>query len=100
MESLELTPSDHIVFTTFDDAEGLLVDLNTKQYFRLNQTGMFVWGRLEKGRRPADIAGSMRAFVTALSESARLSTCPTCFRASCKTHRMPPACPGEIHARS
>ena len=59
MDSLELMTSQHVVFTAFDDGEGVLVDLNSKQYFRLNQTAMFVWSGIEKGKRPAEIAGEM-----------------------------------------
>jgi hypothetical protein len=61
MESVELVPYDHVVFTEFEGGEGVLVDLDTKKYFQLNETAMFVWRRLEKGLGVADIAGELAA---------------------------------------
>lgn len=43
-------PYDHIVSTEFDDGDGVLVDLETKSYYQLNQTAMLVWLGLEKGQ--------------------------------------------------
>jgi hypothetical protein len=59
MNSAELIPYEHIVFTEFDGGEGVLVDLNTKKYFQLNETAMFVWRRLEKGQGIDEIVGEM-----------------------------------------
>ena len=42
-------PCDHIVFTEFDDSEGILVDLNTRKYYQLNETAMLIWKGLEQG---------------------------------------------------
>jgi coenzyme PQQ synthesis protein D (PqqD) len=50
------TPFEHIVFTEFDGAEGILVDLNTKKYYQLNETAMLIWKSLEKGLTPSAIA--------------------------------------------
>ncbi|HEY0077944.1 MAG TPA: PqqD family protein [Pyrinomonadaceae bacterium] len=44
------TPPDHIISTELDDGEGVLVDLNSKRYYQLNETAMFIWKRLEKGQ--------------------------------------------------
>ena len=49
-------PYDHIVFTEFDDSEGILVDLNTKKYYQLNETAMLIWKGLEQGLGPREIA--------------------------------------------
>ncbi|MDT7604118.1 MAG: hypothetical protein QOF61_2115 [Acidobacteriota bacterium] len=53
MSSNLLVPHDHIVFSELDDKEGVLVDLNAKRYYTLNETAIFVWRLLEK-RLPAD----------------------------------------------
>lgn len=53
------TPFDHIVFTEFDDAEGMLVDLNTKKYYQLNETAMAIWKGLEKGLTAKEIANQL-----------------------------------------
>lgn len=44
-------PNQHVVFTDFDGVEGILVDLNTKKYYQLNETAMLIWKALEK-RQP------------------------------------------------
>lgn len=59
MDCLEQKPCPYVVSTAFDDGEGVLVNLNTKQYFRLNQTAMFVWHRIQKGQHAGDIASDM-----------------------------------------
>ena len=61
MDSSESIPFEHVVFTEFDGGEGVLVDLNTKKYFQLNETAMFVWRRLEKGKGVGEIVGEMTA---------------------------------------
>lgn len=49
-------PYEHIVFTEFDDSEGILVDLNTKKYYQLNETAMLIWKGLEQGLGTREIA--------------------------------------------
>jgi hypothetical protein len=55
MESSVTIPSEQIVFTDFDGNEGLLVDLNTKKYYQLNETAMLIWKALEKKRSLEEI---------------------------------------------
>jgi hypothetical protein len=54
-------PYDHIVFTEFDGTEGILVDLDTKKYYQLNETAMLIWKGLEKGLTPTEIATEIAA---------------------------------------
>jgi hypothetical protein len=49
------------VVTDFDGGEGILVDLNTKKYFQLNETAMLVWKGLEQGKTVAEIATDFTA---------------------------------------
>lgn len=49
-------PHSHVVYTEFDGAEAVLVDLNTKRYYTLNETAMLVWRGLERGQTTAEIA--------------------------------------------
>jgi len=49
-------PFDHVVFTEFDDSEGILVDLNSKKYYQLNETAMLIWKGLEQGLGNGEIA--------------------------------------------
>jgi Coenzyme PQQ synthesis protein D (PqqD) len=53
---MNLTPGKHVVVTDFDGGEGILVDLNTKKYFQLNETAMVVWKGLEQGKTTNEIA--------------------------------------------
>ena len=62
MSSDHLVPHDHIVYTELDGQEGVLVDLNAKRYYTLNETASFIWSRLEQKRTPAEI-------VTELTEA-------------------------------
>jgi Coenzyme PQQ synthesis protein D (PqqD) len=48
-------PYDHVIFTDLDGVEGVLVDLNTKQYYRLNETASLIWKGLAKGAPVANI---------------------------------------------
>jgi predicted oxidoreductase len=49
-------PHSHVVYTEFDGREAVLVDLNTKRYYTLNETAMLVWRGLECGQTTAEIA--------------------------------------------
>ena len=51
-----LVPGKHVVVTDFDGGEGILVDLNTKKYYQLNETAMVVWKGLEQGKTTNEIA--------------------------------------------
>lgn len=52
-------PHEHIVATEFDGGEGVLVDLNSKRYYQLNETAMFVWRCLEQGKSLPDIVAEL-----------------------------------------
>jgi len=64
------TPQEHIVFTDFDGVEGILVDLNTKKYYQLNETAMLIWKGLDQGRDPAAIAEEIVAQYEVTPEEA------------------------------
>ena len=42
-------PRADVIFTDLDGVEGVLVDLNTKKYYQLNETATLIWRGLEKG---------------------------------------------------
>jgi hypothetical protein len=56
VNATNVLPSKHVVFTDFDGDEGILVDLNTKKYYQLNETAMLVWKGLENGKSVVEIA--------------------------------------------
>lgn len=73
MQSSTLVPVKDIVFTDFEGGEGILVDLNTKQYYRLNETGALIWRGLEKGNTIGDIVSEMQTRYDVSGEHALAS---------------------------
>ena len=68
--SVPPVPHAHVVFTDLDGAEGVLVDLDTKQYFQLNATASFIWRGLTQGTAATDIArGMTEAFEVSLEDA-------------------------------
>ena len=59
MSAASLPPAKHVVATDFDGGEGILVDLNTKKYYQLNETAMLVWRGLERGKSTHEIAAEI-----------------------------------------
>ena len=72
-ESVAPVPFDHVVSTEFDQGEGVLVDLNSKQYYQLNGTAMLVWGCLEKGESVPEIVNKMTESYDVTPEHATAS---------------------------
>ena len=66
-------PHEHIVCTSFDGGEGVLVDLNSKKYFQLNETALLVWTCLEKGRSYDEIVAEMTGLYAVAPDQAALS---------------------------
>ena len=64
---------DHIVFTELSDKEGVLVDLNAKRYYTLNETACRVWRALEKRRTAEEIVAELTDFYDVTPEHAASS---------------------------
>ena len=73
MSSTKLMPGKHVVVTDFDGGEGILVDLNTKKYFQLNETAMVVWKGLEKGKTMGEIVADITNHYEVAPDQATLS---------------------------
>ena len=73
MHAVRITPQQDVIFTDFDGQEGILVDLNTKQYYRLNETGAVVWRGLEKGNAVEEIVSELKSTYEVSDEHARAS---------------------------
>ena len=73
MSTTGLMPHEHVVFTEFDAGEGILVDLNTKKYFQLNETGMIVWRGLEKGQTLEEVVAQITTAYEVSPEHASAS---------------------------
>lgn len=70
MNDIRLTPHEHIVFTEFDGGEGVLVDLNTKRYYQLNETAALVWRALEQGKSASEVVEELTAAYDVTRERA------------------------------
>ena len=60
-----MTPNDRALLTRLADGTGVLLDLDTKFYFTLNETGVFVWDTLaDADKRSVDalVAALLDAF--------------------------------------
>ena len=73
MSSATLTPGKHVVVTDFDGGEGVLVDLNTKRYYQLNETAMVVWKGLEQGKTMGQIVSDITSIYEVALDKATLS---------------------------
>jgi hypothetical protein len=52
-------PYEHVIFTDLDGLDGVLVDLNTKKYYQLNETARLIWRGHEKQLPVSQIAREM-----------------------------------------
>lgn len=66
-------PHDHVIFTDLGSGEGVLVDLNSKQYFQLNETACLIWQALTKGTPVRDIAREITEIYDVTPERAQAS---------------------------
>lgn len=73
MTSTNLTTGKHVVVTDFDGGEGILVDLNTKRYYQLNETAMIVWKGLEQGKSIGEIVADFTSSYEVEPDRATLS---------------------------
>ena len=70
---MQVVPIKDVVYTDFQGTGGILVDLKTKQYYQLNETGSLIWRGLEKGNSVDDIAVEMSTIYEVTPEHARKS---------------------------
>ncbi len=73
MNATNLTTGKHVVVTDFDGGEGILVDLNTKRYYQLNETAMIVWRGLEQGKSIGEIVNEVTSGYEVDPEHATVS---------------------------
>jgi Coenzyme PQQ synthesis protein D (PqqD) len=52
-------PLAHVIFTDLDGLAGVLVDLNSRKYYQLNETASLIWRGLEKRQTVSRIAQEM-----------------------------------------
>ena len=66
-------PHEHIVVTEFEGGESVLVDLDTKRYYQLNETATVIWRGLAGGSSKTDIIGSLMSVYDVTEEDAATS---------------------------
>ena len=69
MHSAIAVPGKDIVFTDFE-GEGMIVDLNTKQYFKLNETAALIWRNLERAKPIDEIVAELQSRYEVTREQA------------------------------
>ena len=69
----DLIPGKHVVATDFDGGEGIIVDLNTKKYYQLNETAMVVWKGLERGKSMGEIVADITSSYEVPADKAIVS---------------------------
>ncbi len=68
-----IQPHASVVFTRLDETEGVLLHLDTKRYYSLNETGAYLWELIESegGRSAVNIAQALHHAYDITSEEAR-----------------------------
>lgn len=65
-----LHPHPSLVFTRLDDAEAVLLHLDTKRYYTLNETGSRIWELLQQGRSAQHIVQALQNDYAVTNEEA------------------------------
>ena len=66
-------PHSHIVVTEFEGGESVLVDLETKRYYQLNETATLIWQKLAAGSSRVEIVESLTSVYDVTAEDAEKS---------------------------
>ena len=72
-------PLEHIVASYLEDGDGVLVDLNTRQYYQLNESAMLIWSAIENGSSLSQIADKITATYEVTNDRA-IASAETLFR--------------------
>ena len=73
MKEPAFVPLEHIVDSHLDDGDGVLVDLNTRQYYQLNESAMLIWQALEGGLPFSQIVEQIMSVYSVSPERATAS---------------------------
>ena len=72
MKNDPIRPQPHVITTRFEDGEGVLINVKTKRYYRINETGLLVWQGLQDGLTLAQISEQMTARYVVDAEQATI----------------------------
>ena len=71
MPDAHYTSVSDVVFTRLDDGEAVLLDLQTKQYYTLNETGTQIWDQFKKQHSLDEIAAALTETFDVGQEAAK-----------------------------
>ena len=71
MTDAHYAPTSAVVFTQLDDGEAVLLDLQTKQYYTLNETGSQIWDHFKENRSLDEIAAALTETFDVGAEAAK-----------------------------
>ena len=77
-QPVRFEPNPNVVMTKLDERSAVVLDLNTKQYYTLNETGIRIWELLHEGRMTDEIAAALQAEYEVESERALRSIAVFC----------------------
>ena len=60
-----------IIYADLDPKEGVVLNLDTKNYYRLNETGQLIWQRLSAGKSTEEIASEFTDSYDVTSDQAK-----------------------------
>lgn len=86
MSATNLIAGKHVIVTDFDGGEGILVDLDTKRYYQLNETAMIVWKGLEQGKTLSEIVADVTSSYEVEPDRATVSV--QCLLESFRTYKL------------
>lgn len=86
MSALLPAPHGNVVITEFEDGESVLVDLDTKRYYQLNETATVIWRALADGRSKPEIVDQLTSAYDVTREHA--GSCVDRVVEHVKAHRL------------
>jgi Coenzyme PQQ synthesis protein D (PqqD) len=66
-------PPKHVITTAFDNGEGVLIDVQTKRYYQLNDTAFKLWQSVEAGHTPEQAIEALTSEFEVTPEHAAVS---------------------------
>lgn len=71
-DATQATPDPEVIATTLEE-EAVLLHMSTQHYYTLNETGCFIWQRLEQGQMLGEIRAAIEERYDVTPEQAARS---------------------------
>jgi len=76
-DTTRFEPAKDIVFTALED-EVVILNLKTRRYFGLNESGVLIWQAVQTGKDVAEMTSSMAEVYDVTAEDAREAVVTFC----------------------